>query len=247
MGRVEGKVVIVTGAAQNLGAAMAQHLAEQGAKVVITDIAVKEGRALAASLPGAIFLEHDVGDEPRWQQVVAETVERFGRLDALVNNAGNVVVADILQCTLEDFRLQERVNLEGTFLGCKHAIPAIAESGGGSIINMSALSARVGVGSLPAYSAVKAGIHGLTRSVALYCNNAANNIRCNVILAGSFSVGMAVNAPAHMREEPQVALTQSLPKGDPIDMAHFVLFLASDESRWINGQVLAIDRGRSVY
>jgi 3(or 17)beta-hydroxysteroid dehydrogenase len=247
MGRVEGKVIIVTGAAQNLGAAMAKRLAEEGATVVVTDIDIERGKALVQTLPNALFLEHDVGEEEHWQAAVGETVQRFGRLDALINNAGNAIVADILKATVEEFRSQIRVNLEGSFLGCKYAIPALVQSGGGAIINLSALSANVGVGTLPAYSAAKSGLHGLTRSIALYCVNEGNNIRCNAILAGSFETGMALRPPPEMDREPQVALTHSLPLGDPREIANFALFLCSDESRWINGQVLAIDNGRSVY
>ncbi|HEY8351552.1 MAG TPA: SDR family NAD(P)-dependent oxidoreductase, partial [Sphingomonadales bacterium] len=141
MGRVEGKVAIVTGGASGLGWADAELLVAEGARVVITDVNAKDGAALAERLgPNALFLEQDVRDEERWKQVIAETVRHFGRLDVLVNNAGVVVVATPEETTLEQFRFANAVMSEGVFLGCKHAIPAMRESGGGSIINMSSIA-----------------------------------------------------------------------------------------------------------
>ena len=141
MGRVEGKVVIVTGAASGLGAAGASLLAREGAMVVITDVNEVAGKALADSLGnGAIFIRHDVRHEEEWGSVIEQTLARFGRLDVLVNNAGVVIVADVEQTTAEDWRFVNAVGTDGTFFGCKHAIPVMRKTGGGSIVNMSSLA-----------------------------------------------------------------------------------------------------------
>src|SRR5688572_3890125 len=140
MGRLQGKVAIVTGAASGLGRADAQALVREGARVVLSDINEAAGAALARELnatarDAARFVHHDVRDEARWQAVIADTVAQFGRLDVLVNNAGVVVVATPESTTLEQFRFANSVMSEGVFLGCKYAIPAMAKGGGGSIIN----------------------------------------------------------------------------------------------------------------
>lgn len=165
MGRVQGKVAIVTGGAQGLGRADCEALVREGAKVVVTDIKIAEGEALVAELnarsPGsALFMQHDVRDEQRWQEVVARAVAEFGGLHVLVNNAGLVIPATPEDCTLEQFRLHNAVMNEGPFLGCKHAIPAINKSGGGSIINMASVATHLGYPVFFAYSAAKGAVRG---------------------------------------------------------------------------------------
>ena len=147
-GRVAGKVAIITGAARGLGEADARLLAREGAQVVITDVDVNQGEKTAKSIKGAIFLEQDVRNEARWAEVVAETVKRFGRLDVLVNNAGIVDFTSIADSSLERFRFINAVMVEGTFLGCQAAIPAMEKSGGGSIINVSSTAATRGMASI---------------------------------------------------------------------------------------------------
>jgi 3(or 17)beta-hydroxysteroid dehydrogenase len=194
MDRVTGKVCIVTGAASGLGAADARRLAEEGATVVLTDIAAEAGERLAAELPNAVFMRQDVSDEAGWKQVIGDTVARFGRLDVLVNNAGIVRFADIETCTIEEFRLHSQIMLEGTFLGCKHAIPAMAAGGGGSIINVASTSAVRGYAIIPAYTAAKGGILAMTRSVAAHCQDRGTTIRCNVIVPGAHDTPMIAAA-----------------------------------------------------
>ena len=168
MDRVEGKVVIVTGAASGLGRADAEHLAREGAKVVLTDINDEAGNALAAELTAsgadAMYLNHDVRDEDAWARVIDATRERHGRLDGLVNNAGVVVIAMPEQTTLEQFRFVNAVMNEGVFLGCKAALPLMRESGGGSIVNMSSVASHLGYPVFFAYSAAKGAVRAMTTS-----------------------------------------------------------------------------------
>lgn len=247
MRRVEGKVALVTGAASGLGAADAKRLAEEGAMVVLTDVNAALGHETAASIPGAVFLEHDVRDEARWRAVVAETVERFGELHILVNNAGLVRFGTVEDCTLDDFRLHQQVMVEGSFLGCKYGVPAIANSGGGSIINVSSVSGLKGAAVLTAYSAAKAAIIGMTRSIAVHCQERGYGIRVNTIAPGGHDTPMTRQAIARMSpEDAALRHVQAMGMGQPVDVANLVLFLASDEARQITGTVLVIDNGETM-
>jgi len=247
MGRVEGKVVLITGAASGLGAADARLLAAEGASVVLTDVNEALGRDVAASIPGSLFLQHDVRDEQRWQEVIAATVEHFGRLDVLVNNAGVVVFANVEEISLEKYRFVNQVMSEGTFLGCKYAIPAMKASGGGSIINISSIGAIKGIGEIVAYSAAKGAILSITRSVAIHCRDKGYNIRCNAVLPGAHETPMTAAAQREIDHD-SGALTQvqTHGQGQPIDVANMVLFLASDESRYVNGTQLIIDNAETI-
>lgn len=247
MGRVAGKVAIITGAASGLGAADARRLAEEGATVVLTDVDAGLGRETAAAIPGALFLEQDVRDEARWTDVVATTVERFGGLDILVNNAGLVRFASIEDCSLDDFRLHIQVMLEGSFLGCRAAVPVMAAGGGGAIVNVSSVAALKGIGVLPAYSAAKAGILALTRSVAIHCQEQGNGIRCNAIVPGAHDTPMTQQAMAQLpAEEAGLQQIQAMGQGAPVDVANLVLFLASEEARQITGAHFVIDNGETI-
>jgi 3(or 17)beta-hydroxysteroid dehydrogenase len=247
MGRVSGKVALITGGASGLGAADARMLAAEGAKVVITDVQADLGRQLAASLPGALFLEHDVRDEGQWCDVVAQTVARFGKLDVLVNNAGLVRFADVEQCQLDDFRLQMQVMVEGCFLGCKTALPHMTKGGGGSIINVASVAALKGLSTIPAYSAAKAGIIALTRSVAVHCQEQGYRIRVNAIAPGAHDTPMTQQALAQLPgDSAGLDQVQAHGQGRPEDVANLVLFLASEESRQITGTHIVIDNGETV-
>lgn len=240
MGRVENKVCIITGGAMGLGKADAIVLAREGAWVVITDINEEKGRETAREIGDrAVFLRHDVTSEEQWKSVIAQTVKKFGRLDVLVNNAGVVNFVDIENETLEGWRFVNSVTVEGTFLGCKHAIPEMRKSGGGSIINMSSTAALVGIPTIPAYSAAKGAIPALTRHIAIYCKTKGDNIRCNCIHPASMDTPMV----RHAFDVLMPGLKESdLPKmGSPFDVANGVLFLASDESRYMNGGALVLD------
>ncbi|WP_156680926.1 SDR family oxidoreductase [Sphingomonas profundi] len=247
MGRVAGKVCIVTGAGSGLGAADARRLAEEGAQVVLTDVNAAAVQAVAAGIPGAVALAHDVTDEARWAEVVAETLSRFGRLDVLVNNAGLVKFASVEACSLVDFRLHNAVMNEGTFLGCKHAIPAMAQGGGGSIVNMASVAATKGVSTIVAYSAAKGAIVAMSRSIAVHCQEQGYGIRCNVLVPGAHDTPMTAAALALLPPESAgLGQIQGHGQGRPEDVANLVLFLASDESRQITGTQIVIDNGETM-
>ena len=178
-------------------------------------------------------MRQDVRDEEQWRGLVAMVMERFGRLDVLVNNAGVLVSDDIETATVEDWRFVQSVNVEGTFLGCKHAIPAMRASGGGSIVNVSSTTAILGFPSAPAYTASKGAIQALTRSIAVYCLTRGYRIRCNAIYP-------------HLAESPMSRSHGGTIKlVPPTGVANAVLFLASDESSDLNGTFLNLDRGTS--
>jgi 3(or 17)beta-hydroxysteroid dehydrogenase len=249
-GRVEDKVAIVTGGASGIGRGCAEILAREGARVVITDVNEALGREAAKEIGGdAIFVRHDVSSEDGWREVIAATLERFGRLDVLLNNAGIAIVADIESTTVEQWRKMMAVNAEGVFLGCKHAIPAMRRSGGGSIINISSAAGLVGTPPFAAYSATKGAVRILTKSVAAHCREKGDAIRCNSIHPGGIDTPM-VRA---FTRQPQGAppgelagvseLGRQIGYGQPADIGYLALYLASDESRFMTGAELAIDGG----
>lgn len=246
MGRVSGKVALITGAASGLGAADATLLAAEGASVVLADINEKLGRQTAARIPGAMFMRLDVSDEAQWQEVITQTVARCGGLDILVNNAGIVSFGSIEETSLQEYRRLNAVMSEGTFLGCKHAIPAMARAGGGSIINVSSVAALKGLSKIPAYTAAKGAILALTRCVAMHCQENGYNIRCNVIVPGAHNTPMTEAALALLPAD-YVGLEQIRKRqGEPADVANLVLFLASEESQRITGAALVIDQGETI-
>ena len=250
-GRVAGKVAIITGAASGLGKADALRLAEEGARLVLTDINAGAG-AEVAEVCGAEFHEQDVGDEASWPRLIETTVERFGRLDVLVNNAGIAHIASIEVTSTEQWRQTLRVHLDGAFFGCRAAIPAMARSGGGSIINMSSTAALVGISAYLAYSAAKGGIRSMSKSIAVHCREQNNGIRCNSIHPGSISTPMVHTALEElagfklMEQDDPEATRIAMGIGEPVDVANLVLFLASDESKHITGAELVIDNGATT-
>ena len=182
MGRLEGKTALVTGAASGIGLQTSIRLAEEGARVMMTDINLEEGLQQAEKLgTNAAFLKLDITEEEEWISVLGETVKRFDRLEILVNSAGMVLIADVEQITLEDWRKVHAVNLDGTFLGCKHGVRVMKEFGAGSIINLSSVSGMIGGFNLAAYNSSKGAVRMLTKSVALHCARAGYGIRCNSI------------------------------------------------------------------
>jgi 3(or 17)beta-hydroxysteroid dehydrogenase len=250
-GRVEGKVALVTGGAMGLGKADCERLAEEGAKVVVTDINAAEGQAVAKAI-GGHFFEHDVRDEGRWQAILAEVEKLHGGLDVLVNNAGNVIFEPIEACSLDHFRLHLDIHVVGTFLGCKYALPLMtgraARNGGGgsSIVNMASTAALMGYPVIPAYTAAKGAIASLTRSIAIHCQDQGFGIRCNALAPGGIETPMVREISGRggeaLMDIPDGPLGMDA-LGAPRDVANAVLFLASDEARFLNGLVIPVDNG----
>jgi 3(or 17)beta-hydroxysteroid dehydrogenase len=247
MGKMDGKVALVTGGASGLGAEDARVLAREGAKVVITDVQDELGAQVAAEIPGCIYLHHDVRDEARWAEVVKETIDTFGRLDTLVNNAGLVKFGTVEDLSYADFKLQTEVMLDGTFLGCRAAIPYMTKGGGGAIINMASVAGLKGISTIPAYTAAKAGIIGMTRSIAIHCQEQKYAIRVNSIAPGGIVTPMTAQALAQLPAD-SAGLDQinNLGMGQPADVANMVLYLASEDGRHITGTNIVIDNGETV-
>lgn len=251
MGRVDGKVAIVTGGASGLGAADARRLVEEGASVVLTDIDEAAGRRVAADID-ARFVRQDVADESSWPALIDGVMSEHGRLDVLVNNAGIAIIEDIETATTDNWRRTLGVHLDGTFFGCRYAIPAMKESGGGSLINMSSTAALIGTAPYLAYSAAKGGIRAMTKSIAVHCRSSGYRIRCNSIHPGAISTPMvhaALEAGRGIKfaelEDPEATRIE-LGIGEPDDVAHMVVYLASDESKHVTGAEMVIDNGDTV-
>jgi 3(or 17)beta-hydroxysteroid dehydrogenase len=248
MGRVQGRVVIVTGGASGVGKEDCLLLALEGARVVITDVNEEGGRAVAKAIgESALFLRHDISVEDDWKTVMGATQDRFGRLDGLVNNAGILLLASIEDTTLEQWRNIQRVNADGYFLGCKYGVAAMKKTGGGSIVNMSSSAASVGMPMSAAYSGSKGSVAALTRSVAAVCKANGYRIRCNSIHPDGILTPMTI--PYFGGVDPKTLTIDANPQtrfAEPRDVANLVLFLVSDESRFINGAELHIDNAMTV-
>jgi 3(or 17)beta-hydroxysteroid dehydrogenase len=248
MQRVEGKVCIITGAASGIGREDALLLAREGAKVVLTDLNEEAGRQVAAEIgSSALFIRHDIASESDWQNVVKTTVEHFGRLDVLVNNAAILALGSIEDTTLELWQKVQKINGDGYFLGCKYAIQAMKETGGGSIINMSSIAALGAMPMFCAYSASKGAVAAMTRSIALHCKQQGYRIRCNSVHPDG------VNTPMTQALSGGQAIAQEVLDQDPmnrmcapLDIANVVLFLATDESRFVNGAEIRVDNAQLI-
>lgn len=250
MARLSGKVALVTGAASGLGAATARRLAKDGAAVLLTDRDLA-GEDIAASITAAggqaAFRLHDVTSHPDWVAAVEHAVHDFGRLDILVNNAG---VAggrhELMDHSYDAWRQILAVNLDGVFLGLRHAGPRIAASGGGSVINLSSILGKVGMAGAAAYCASKGGVTLLTKAAALEW--APLGIRVNSVHPGFIDTPMVSNALADREDgnEMRVALMNAHPIGRfgvPREIADAIAFLASDDASFITGAELVVDGG----
>jgi NAD(P)-dependent dehydrogenase (short-subunit alcohol dehydrogenase family) len=252
MPRVANKVAIVTGAAMGIGKACAELLAREGAAVAITDCESAAGKkvndALLKEGLRSIFVEHDVSREDHWERVVNDVLKAFGKIDILVNNAGVGSFGDVEHTTIDEWHSLLRVNLDGVFLGIKHAIPPMRAAGGGSIINISSIEGLIGDPQLAAYNASKGAVRLLSKSAALYCARERTNIRVNSVHPGYILTPMVEHALASSpnSEAARQALEALHPVGhlgQPIDIAYGVLYLASDESCFATGSELVIDGG----
>ena len=254
MGRIDGKTCIVTGAAAGIGEATARLFAREGGKVVVTDIDDARGAAVATELRDqgaeALFVRHDVRSEAEWQSVFEACVHRFGRVDVLVNNAGIGVGGKPEQETLESWRHMTSINLDGVFLGTKHALIAMGAQTpkGGAIVNLSSILGLVGDPYAGAYNAAKGGVTVYTKSVALYAARNGLGIRVNSVHPGYIWTPMVESflEKAGDVEKGRKSLEALHPigrLGEPDDIAYGILYLASDEARFVTGAELVIDGG----
>ena len=249
MARVEGKVVLISGGASGIGAETARLVVREGGKAVLADRDEAKGRALAAKFgTSALFVPLDVTDEPAWQKAVATTVETYGGLHGLLNAAGVGVRNSIEDCSLEDYRRVNDINSMGTFLGCKHSIPAMKKSGVGSIVNISSVLGLRGASYAMAYCASKGAVRTLTKNVALHCAQQKYNIRCNSVHPGYIDTPMI--APRLDGTVGNMTGRQSLEDLHPLgrlgqadEVAHMILFLLSDESTFSTGSEFVCDGG----
>ena len=248
MKRVQGKVAIVTGGASGLGLASCERLAEEGATVVMADVAEAQGREQASRLEGVSYHYLDVTEERGWEALVDAVLAEHGRLDVLVNCAGVVQLASIENTTEEIWRKVNAVGTDGTFYGCKHALRAMKPAGAGSIINMCSTASIQGGPNIFAYAASKSAIRGMTKSVACLSTQEKYGIRCNSVHPGNMETPMLRNMYNIVAEnDPESAAEMDkLWVGEPIDVAKVVLFLASDESRSVNGAEMVVDNTTTI-
>jgi 3alpha(or 20beta)-hydroxysteroid dehydrogenase len=239
MARVAGKVALISGGARGMGAAHAELLVAEGAKVVIGDILDAEGEATAARLGDSVrFVHLDVTKPEDWDTAVSAAVDGFGGLDILVNNAGIANFAPIEDYTLEQWNLIIAINLTGTFNGIKAAIPALKKSGHGSIINISSTAGIKGVAALPGYTAAKFAVRGLTKEIAIDLGR--YNIRANSIHPGNIRTPMTDGLDVDQSLVPLGRM------GDASELSAMVLFLASDESSFSTGAEFIADGGETA-
>ncbi|MFZ2209278.1 MAG: glucose 1-dehydrogenase [Porticoccaceae bacterium] len=254
MGRIQGKVCLITGGTAGIGYASAELFGREGGVVVITDIRPREGEAAAQKLRDqgcdARFIEQDVTSESRWREVVAEVVGHYRRLDVLVNNAGVGAGTDLENSDLAHWRYVHAVNLEAVFMGTQNAIRQMKQNGGGSIVNISSIEGIIGDPRSAAYNASKGGVRLFTKSAALYCAEKKYGIRVNSVHPGFTKTPMAesvgdVFGPADLaRIQHEIVIGHM---AEPIDQAYGILYLASDESRYVTGTELIIDGGYTAH
>ena len=248
-GRVAGKIALVTGGGSGLGAADCAALAREGATVVVTDVSLDSAQNVADQIGnGAVAKALDVASEEAWVALIADLDQQFGRLDILVNNAGIVQMADCEEVTLDQFRRVNAIMNEGVFLGCKYALPLLKRAENASIINMSSTGALLGYPIFFAYSAAKGAVRSMTKSIAIMCQEKGYRIRCNSVHPGAIETPMVQEAEGRIGQAEPVA-TGVLPagaKGAPEDVANMILFLASDESRFVTGAEFVIDNAVTI-
>ena len=250
MSRVAGKVILVTGAGSGIGRATAKLLADEGATVIVSDINQPGGLETVQQIGGkARFLLQDTAQEIDWKRCIGDIMAREGRLDGLVNNAGiaGPSPSTFENETVEQWQKMLSINVQGVFLGCEHGVPAMRTSGGGSIVNLSSLAAFLGTPNLSAYGASKGAVRQFTKTVAIDCARKGYKVRCNSVHPGVILtlMGEGIMPNDKVRER----VRKSIPIGDfgvPQDIAYGILYLISDESRFVTGSELVIDGGMNA-
>lgn len=253
MGRCDGKVIYITGGSSGIGRESAAWLVREGAKVVLADINEAAGKEAAGPFgDSAIFVRHDVTKEADWAAGLDAAHRHFGRLDMVVNCAGVVVTGNPVDMSLDDWNRVFRINVDGSFLAGKHAIPALAANGGGQLIQFCSIASYSASPALVGYCASKAAVRSLMRSQAKYCKEQQNGVRVNGIFPGPILTPMtnnvldgAMGQGAHTQFKPgQVSPFGVL--GAAEDIAAGVMFLASPESKYANGTELVLDGGTTL-
>jgi NAD(P)-dependent dehydrogenase (short-subunit alcohol dehydrogenase family) len=257
-GRCAGKLALVTGAAQGLGRAHSTRLAEEGARVLCTDIngaGAEETAALINARFGAgtaFAIQHDVTDPVAWEAAVAAARDNIGGLNVLVNNAGIGVGGDIESCKFDDWKRCFAVNVDSIFHGCQKALPLMREHAPGSIVNISSIAGLIASNTMPAYNSSKAAVWMLTKSIALHCAKNNMQIRCNSVHP-TFVDTPILDGTARNHNLDKGVLMDKLARqiplkfvGEPNDIANAVVYLASDESRFMTGAEMKLDGGISA-
>jgi 3(or 17)beta-hydroxysteroid dehydrogenase len=250
MDRVKGKVAVVTGSGSGMGRAEALLLAQEGARVVVTDIDESAAGTVAAEINAqggnSICCRLDVASETDWSLVLSKALDEFGRLDILVNNAGVIIYKKIEDTALAEWRWLMSINLDGIFLGTKAAIAIMKNSGGGSIINIASVAGLIGNPDACAYHASKGGVRAFSKAAAVECSKAGYdyNIRVNSIYPGVVNTAMAEDLKKDEAKYKTALSWHAMGRfGEPEDVAYGVLYLASDESKFLTGSELVIDGG----
>lgn len=247
MGRVDGKVALITGGAVGIGRATAELLAQEGAQVAVTDVDVEAGQAtvnhITESGGSAIFVEHDVAEEAQWTRVVNEVQRTIGPPDILVNNAGIYLIKPMEETSVDEWKRLMDINVTGVFLGMKHCTPLMRANGAGSVINLSSVAGLIGSPNHTCYGASKGAVRIMTKDAALELAGAG--VRVNSIHPAYIDTQMA-DYGAQVQEATKEELDAMHPighMGEPIDVAYAVLYLASDESKFVTGSELVLDGG----
>ena len=246
MGRLDGKVALITGGARGMGKSHVRHFVAEGARVVFGDVRNDQGQYVAAKLgeQSCRYLHLDVTSEDDWAAAVAATEETFGRLDVLVNNAGILTFAPIAEMTPDSFRRVLEVNAVGCWLGMKAVIEPMKRAGGGSIVNISSIEGFTGAEGLSAYSASKFAIRGLTKVAAREL--AGFGIRVNSVHPGGVLTRMVTDSAGARTPEDARAFLKAMPLGrfaEPAEISRLVAYLASDESSYSTGSEYVADGG----
>lgn len=256
--KLDGKIALITGGAGGIGGETARRLAAEGATVIVSDLADAAGQSLASEID-ATFFHHDVSSDDQWELVVQECLRSHGQIDVLVNAAGiegDLKAAGGLSTSLAEWRRVMSINLDGTFLGCRHVVPRMLESGGGSIINLSSIVSYLATPTGLAYGASKAAVEQLTRSIAWIGAQDGKKVRCNSVHPGVIRTRMTDNIIKELaalqdisEQDAEHAIVEAIPfkaRGTTRDVADLILFLASDQSAYITGSAFKVDGGWSI-